>query len=118
MKHYEITVDGQVYQVTLREISEAEAKQKSTAAPQPAAPAAAPAQAPVSSGTEIPAPMAGNVLSILVKPGDQVKTGDVLLILEAMKMENEIVSPMDGVVSEVLTETGQTVESGQLLIMI
>lgn len=115
MKHYEITVDGQVYQVTLREISEAEAKQKSTAAPQPAA---APTQAPVSSGTEIPAPMAGNVLSILVKPGDQVKTGDVLLILEAMKMENEIVSPMDGIVSEVLTETGQAVESGQLLIMI
>ncbi|MGM0216162.1 biotin/lipoyl-containing protein [Enterococcus sp. AZ109] len=115
MKQYEITVDGQVYQVTLREISPEEAKQKSTAAP--VQPAEKKVPTPASSGAEIPAPMAGNVLSIHVKPGDQVKTGDVLLILEAMKMENEIVSPMDGVVSEVLVETGQTVESDQLLIM-
>lgn len=111
MKHYEITVDGQVYQVTLREISEQEAAEKAVNAPNPPKVAPQPAQ-----GTQVPAPMAGNILLIKVKPGDTVQTGDTLLVLEAMKMENEIVAPAQGVISEVLVEIGQSVESGQLLI--
>lgn len=111
MKQYEITVDGQVYQVSLKEISEQEAAQASTI------PTAKPA-ATAAAGKEVPAPMAGNVLIVNVKPGDRVAAGDTLLVLEAMKMENEIVSPIDGVVSEVMIEANQTVESGQLLILI
>ncbi|EOH91691.1 DUF2118 domain-containing protein [Enterococcus pallens] len=115
MKRYEITVDGQVYQVTLREISEEEAAQK-TAAAQQSTPAKPIPAAPVSQGTEVPAPMAGNVLSVKVKVGDAVQAGDTLLVLEAMKMENEIVAPVQGVVSALMVEAGQSVESGQLLI--
>ncbi|MGM0216874.1 biotin/lipoyl-containing protein [Enterococcus sp. AZ109] len=109
MKQYEITVDGQVYQVSLKEISAQEATAaKTNPVPKPAK----------GSGKEIPAPMAGNILSINVKIGDTVSTGDTLVVLEAMKMENEIVSPIDGVVSEIMVETNQTVESGQLLILL
>lgn len=110
MKQYEITVDGQVYQVSLKEISEQEAAHAVNA------PTAKPAGA--TAGKEVPAPMAGNILTVNVKQGDQVAAGDTLLVLEAMKMENEIVSPIDGVISEVMVEANQTVESGQLLILI
>lgn len=114
MKHYEINVNGQVYQVSLKEISPQEAadirqspaKEKTVQ------------QVPSSDGMEIAAPMAGNILSINVKPGDSVQAGDTLLILEAMKMENEIVSPVDGVVSKVLVSSNEGVESDQLLIII
>lgn len=115
MKRYEITVDGQVYQVTLREISEEEAAQKAADGPRETPEKPAPA-APVSQGTKVPAPMAGNILAVKVKPGDAVQTGDTLLVLEAMKMENEIVAPAQGVVSSILVEAGQSVESGQLLL--
>ena len=82
----------------------------------PAAPAAAPA-APAASaeGTPITAPMPGTILSVNVSAGQTVKKGDVLMILEAMKMENEIMCPRDGVVESVITSKGSAVESGALL---
>ena len=86
----------------------------SAPAPAPAAPvAAAPA-----GGEKVTAPMPGNILSVNVAAGDTVKRGQVLLILEAMKMENEIMSPCDGVIASVNTSKGSAVESGALLCVI
>ncbi|MDT2426823.1 biotin/lipoyl-containing protein [Enterococcus avium] len=113
MKQYEISVDGQVYKVALREIGEEEAAQVSKTSGEDSS-----ASIATSNGQEVPAPMAGNILSVNVKTGDTVNAGDTLVILEAMKMENEIVSPIDGVVSSVLVQSNQTVESGELLIVL
>ena len=86
----------------------------------PAAPAAKPAAAPKAAapaGAEtIKAPMPGTILNILVKPGQKVAKGDTLLILEAMKMENEIVSPRDAVVAGVSVNKGESVDSGTPLV--
>ncbi len=113
MKNYKVTVNGTVYEIGIELISEAEAK----AAPAPAAaPAAtpAPAAAPVAAGEgeEVAAPMPGTILSVNVKAGDAVKKGDVLMILEAMKMENEIMAGADGTVTAVMANAGQAVEAG------
>ena len=98
-----------------------------TAAPAPApAPVPAPAPAAVSapaapvpgSGTTVAAPMPGNILKVMVKPGDAVKSGQILLLLEAMKMENEIYSPCDGTVSSVLVSVGGTVNSNDPMVVI
>jgi glutaconyl-CoA decarboxylase len=67
---------------------------------------------------KVTAPMLGTILSVKVKPGDEVKAGDVLLILEAMKMENEIVSPRDGTVKEVKVSGDQSVKAGDVLIVL
>ncbi len=83
-------------------------------APAPVAPAA-PTPAPAGEGV-VTAPMPGKILRILVKEGEQVKTGQGLLILEAMKMENEIPAPKDGVVKKILVKEGDTVDTGQALI--
>ena len=106
MKKYRVTVNGTVYEVELEELTGAA----------PAASAAAPA-APAASaeGTPITAPMPGTILSVNVSAGQTVKKGDVLMILEAMKMENEIMCPRDGVVESVSTSKGSAVESGALL---
>ncbi|AEK72913.1 putative acetyl-CoA carboxylase biotin carboxyl carrier protein subunit [Thermococcus sp. 4557] len=94
-------------------------------APSTPAPAAAPALAPVAPAAPAPAPagegvvtapMPGKILRILVKEGEQVKTGQGLLVLEAMKMENEIPAPKDGVVKKILIKEGDTVDTGQALI--
>jgi len=84
---------------------------------QPAAAPTAPA-AQVGEGEKINAPIPGKVLSIKVKPGDMVKAGDVVLILEAMKMENEIGSPVDGTVKQVVVKEGQSVNTGDVMIVI
>ena len=84
------------------------------APPPPAAPVA---NAPAGAGT-IKAPMPGNINAVHVKVGDQVKSGQALLILEAMKMENEITSPINGSVKEIRIEKGQTVNNGDVLIII
>ena len=113
MKKYRVTVNGTVYEVELEELTGAA---PAAAAAAPAAPAAAPA-APAASaeGTPITAPMPGTILSVNVSAGQTVKKGDVLMILEAMKMENEIMCPRDGVVESVSTSKGSAVESGALL---
>ena len=124
MKKYEVEVNGETFIVSLKEISNEEAAQKLAAAPTPAPSApveekkAAPAPAPTGDGEVVPAPMAGIVLSVNKNVGDAVKKGDVLVILEAMKMENEIVASKAGVVSGIHVANGQVVNPGDALITI
>ncbi len=125
MKNYRITVNGVAYDVAVEELGAAApvAPVAPVAAPAPVAaapaPAAAPA-APVSTGTagsvKISAPMPGTINRINVKVGDAVKQGDVLLVLEAMKMENDITAPQDGVVSSVEVNQGATVATDAVLL--
>ena len=106
MKKYRVNVNGTVYEVELEEVTGA----APAAAPAAPAPAAAPA-----GGEKIAAPMPGTILSVNVAAGDAVKKGQVLMILEAMKMENEIMAPCDGTVTSVSVTKGAAVESGALL---
>ena len=105
MKKYKVNVNGTVYEVEIEE---------RTGAPAAAPGAAAPA-APAGAGERVAAPMPGNILSVNVAAGDTVKKGQVLMILEAMKMENEIMAPCDGKVTSVAVTKGAAVESGALL---
>ena len=107
MKKYKVNVNGTVYEVEIEEMTGAPAAAPVAAAP--AAPAAAGA------GEKITSPMPGNILSVNVAAGDTVKKGQVLMILEAMKMENEIMAPCDGKVTAVAVAKGAAVESGALL---
>ena len=109
MKKYRVTVNGTVYEVELEELT------GSAPVSAPAAPAAAPAPTAPAAGEQIRAPMPGNILAVNVTAGQAVKKGDVLMVLEAMKMENEIMCPRDGVVASVNTSKGASVESGTLL---
>lgn len=110
MKKYRVNVNGTVYEVELEEITGA------APAASVAAPAAAPAPAGRGCGGEkVCAPMPGNILAVNVSNGSAVKKGDVLMILEAMKMENEIMAPCDGTVTSVSVTKGAAVESGALL---
>ena len=118
MRKYRVTVNGTVYEVELEEITGAvPAAASAAAAPAPAAaPAAAPAPAaPAGEGEQITSPMPGTILAVNVTAGQSVKKGDVLMVLEAMKMESEIMCPRDGVVSSVQAAKGASVESGTLL---
>ena len=116
MKKYRVTVNGTVYEIELEELTGAAPAPAAApaAAPAPAAPAAA---APAS-GEQVTSPMPGNILAVNVAAGDTVKRGQVLMVLEAMKMENEIMCPCDGRVVSVNTSKGATVESGTLLCVI
>lgn len=88
------------------------------AAAAPAAPAPAPAAAALAAGEVVKSPMPGNILKINVSQGQAVKEGDVLIILEAMKMENEIVAPKSGSVAQIAVSKGQVVETGTPLVVI
>ena len=114
MKQYKVNVNGTEYQIQI-ELTNETAPAAPVAAP--AAPAAAPAPAPVANGAgqAINAPMPGTILDVKVNVGDTVKSGQVLMILEAMKMENEIMAPADGTVTSVGVTKGATVESGTAL---
>ena len=111
MKKYRVNVNGTVYEVELEEMTGAPAAAP-VAAPAPAAAAAA---APAAGGEKVTSPMPGTILSVNVAAGDAVKRGQVLMILEAMKMENEIMCPCDGTVASVSVTKGAAVESGTLL---
>ncbi len=122
MKNYTITVNGTPYNVTVEEgstsasppVASAPAPAAASAAP---APQAAPKAAPAAAGSvKVDAPMPGNILDVKVSNGASVKAGQVLVILEAMKMENEIVAPQDGTVASVNVNKGDTVEAGQTII--
>ncbi|WP_177561841.1 biotin/lipoyl-containing protein [Acidaminococcaceae bacterium] len=129
MKKYTITVNGTAYEVEVEDMGGAVASAPKAAAPKAApAPAAAPAPKaaaapapaakPVAAGAAtISAPMPGKVLEVKVKAGDAVKAGDVLMILEAMKMQNEIMAPADGTISDVRVSAGQTVGTGDVMIV-
>lgn len=122
MKNYTITVNGTPYNVTVEDATGSAAPVASAPAPAPvaapaSAPAPAPAAAPAAAGSvSVDAPMPGNILDIKVSNGASVKAGDVLVILEAMKMENDIVAPQDGTVASVNVNKGDTVEAGQTLV--
>ena len=119
MKSYTITVNGNVYDVTVEEGTGSTAGAAKAAAPKAAAPKAAPkAAAPAGAQgvVKVNAPMPGKILKVNVNAGAAVKKGDVLLVLEAMKMENEICAPQDGTVATVECAAGDSVESGKVLV--
>ncbi|MBQ6425563.1 MAG: biotin/lipoyl-binding protein [Clostridia bacterium] len=112
MRNFIVNVNGTTYQIGVEEI-DGTAAQKAAPAPAPA-PAAAPAPAPkpAAGGNSVSSPMPGNILAVNFKAGDKVKSGDTVMILEAMKMENEILAPADGTIREVYVQKGATVETG------
>ena len=122
MKNYKVIVNGTAYEISLEVVDAKDVPTAPAAAPAapaaaPAAPAAAPVAAPVAApagGEAVKAPMPGTILDVKVANGAAVKKGDCLVILEAMKMENEILSPCDGVVT-VATTKGSTVNAGDIL---
>ncbi len=116
MKVYKVKVNGKVYEVELESVSE---KAGNIEAPV-AAPQAAPQAAPVASGEgkEQKSPMAGTILDVKVSVGQQVNAGDVLFILEAMKLENEVVAEFSGVVKSIAVSKGTAVQNGQVLVVI
>ena len=123
MKNYCVTVNGIPYDVVVEEIGEVSSSAPAApAAPvAPAAPAAAPkapAAAPKGNAgaTAIKAPMPGTLIKVNVKAGDAVKKGDVLCVLEAMKMENDILAPADGVVATVEAAQGASVATDAVLV--
>ena len=126
---YKVTLNKRVYEVEVEQgeamlVDEYDAvapvpAAAPVAAPVAAAPvAAAPAPAAVAAGEVVKSPMPGNILKIQVTQGQQVKEGDVLIILEAMKMENEIVAPKAGSVAQIIVTKGQVVETGAPLAVI
>lgn len=110
MKNYRITVNGTSYDVSVEELSGGAAP---VAAPAPAAAPAAPA--PAAGSVKVSSPMPGKILAVKANVGDSVKKGQVILILEAMKMENEVVAPEDGTIASIDVTVGASVESGDTL---
>lgn len=117
MKKFNVTVNGNAYEVEVEEIGAAAAPAAVPAAAPVAAPTPAAAPAPAAAGAaDVTCPMPGTIVDIKVKVGDAVKEGDVLVIFEAMKMENEIMAAADGTVAAVYVNKGDSVESGQVLL--
>ena len=128
---YKVTLNGRTYEVEVEAgkamcVAEYEAYAP-VAAPVAAAPVAAPAAAPVaapaagmtvSGGESVTAPMPGNILTVAVTVGQTVKEGDLLVVLEAMKMENEIFAPKAGTVAQVLVQKGATVDTGATMVVL
>ena len=107
MKTYKVTVNGNVYEITLEVIDKNEVSTTPTSAP---AVSSAPA-----GNNEVKSPMPGTILKVNVSAGQVVKKGDILMILEAMKMENEILSPCDGTIASLNVQVGSSIESGNVL---
>ena len=132
LKKYRISVDGKSYEVEVEDVAAGSAANLRTAPAQVSAPAntaapaaveapkAAPAAKPAAAadikGESLRAPMPGTILSVTVSAGQAVKRGDILLVLEAMKMENEIVAHIDGTVSGIYVQKGSTVNAGDTLV--
>ena len=114
MKNYRITVNGTAYDVAVEELG-AGAAPAATAAPAPVAAAAPAAPAAAAGSIEVAAPMPGKILNVKASVGTAVKKGDVILILEAMKMENDVVAPEDGTVASINVSAGDAVEAGDVL---
>lgn len=117
MKNYRITVNGTAYDVAVEELGAGAVAAAPAAAPVAAAPVAAPA--PAASGAAgsitVASPMPGKILAIKANAGQAVKRGEVVIILEAMKMENEITAPEDGTIASINVAVGDSVESGDTL---
>ena len=116
MKRYNITVNGTAYDVAVEELG-ADAAAPVAVAPAPAVPSA-PAATPVADGTKITAPMPGTILDIKVAVGDTVSAGQAIVVLEAMKMENDVNAPCAGKVLSINTTKGSAVETGAVLAVI
>ncbi len=115
MKNLRITVNGVAYDVQVEELGEGAAP--AVAAPVPAAaPKAAPKAASAAGGTKVTAPMPGTILAVNVSVGQKVEEGQAVVVLEAMKMENEIPAPASGTVASINVEKGASVETGAVLI--
>ena len=119
MKIYKVKVNGKLYEVELESVSE----QKGEVAPAKAEekkeePVRKEAPKPTGEGVELKAPLQGTILKVNVKVGDQVKKGQPVIILEAMKLENEVVAPADGVVTSILVNPGQSVNSQDVLLVV
>ena len=122
-KNYEVEVEEDSASVlSVTDAPQAQPAAASAASAAPAAPAAPAAAAPVpvpsGEGEKVLAPMPGTILSVDVSQGQAVKTGDVIMIIEAMKMENEIVAPCDGAVAQILVQKGSTVDTNAVLAVI
>ena len=118
MRQFSITVNGVAYAVEVEEVYNDGADQVKTPkqpVPAPKAPVKAAQPKTVAAGETVKAPMPGTILEVKVSEGDKVKNGQVLMLLEAMKMENEIVSPMEGEIVQILTAKGASVNSGDVL---
>ena len=128
---YKVTLNGRTYEVEVEAGKAMLLSEYEAVAPAPvaaAAPTAAPAAAPAAAapaapvvtgaGEAVNAPMPGNILKVNVREGEAVKSGTVLVVLEAMKMENEIMAPKDGTVTQVLVSKGSTVDTGAPLVVI
>lgn len=129
---YKVTLNSKVYEVEVEEgtamlVDEYEAYMPApapapvAAAPVPAAapaPAPAPAAAPQAAGEVVASPLPGTVLQVKVSAGEAVKAGQLLLIIEAMKMENEVLAPRDGTVAQIVAAKGATVNTGDVLIVL
>jgi len=129
MKKYVIRVNGKVYDVEVEEVKEETASSIKRRTPAATVPATSPRSIPVQqsqanlkseppAGSEnaVTAPMTGTILNIFVKPGDALEKGDILFVLEAMKMENDVVASTQGTVSSIHVEKGSIVNAGDLLI--
>lgn len=118
MKNYRITVNGTSYDVSVEELSGGVAPVAAAPVAAPAAAAPAPAKAAPAGGAgsiKVSSPMPGKILAVKANVGDSVKKGQVILILEAMKMENEVVAPEDGTIASIDVTVGASVESGDTL---
>ena len=113
---YKVTLNQKVYEVEVEAGKAVLLDEYEACAPAPAAAPAAPAGA--AGAVAVKAPMPGNILDVKVSAGASVKAGDVLVILEAMKMENEILAPQDGTVAQVIVSKGSTVETDSPLIVL
>ncbi|MDR0293502.1 MAG: acetyl-CoA carboxylase biotin carboxyl carrier protein subunit [Oscillospiraceae bacterium] len=125
---YKVTLNQKVYEIEVEQgeailvdVADAAMPAVQPAAAVPAAPAPAPAAAPAvaaapSGGEVIPSPLPGNILAIKVAAGESVKKGQIVVLIEAMKMENEVLAPRDGIVAQVIVSKGSVVETGAPLL--
>ena len=118
-KLFDVTVNGATYEVESENAPVAAPAPQPAAAPAQAAPAAAaPAAKPAGAGEKVASPLPGVIIEISVKEGQQVKAGQKVAVLEAMKMENEIPAPKDGTVTEILVHKGDTLQEGDPIVTI
>ena len=124
MQYFKVTVNGKAYEVSVEELSGGDVNftaAKTGASVVNAAPPVSVSSAPVAQGISageevVPAPLGGSIMEIKVKPGDQVKKGQVILTLEALKMENEIVAPENGTVGQIFVQPKDSVNTGDALL--